>query len=187
MAGPRDSDRRAALLEPVCAHLLEHGLERSGLRELAAAAGTSDRMLLYYFRDKADLMGAALERLAAALRERLEAARAPERLDEPRLRARLIGMVLSEEAWPFLQVWLEIVARGGRGDPLYHAAGKGIGEGFIEWIAAQSDAPGDAARREVAARLLPLLDGLILLKAVGLGESCGAAVLAQAEPGRSKA
>jgi AcrR family transcriptional regulator len=187
MAGQDEHSKRAALLEPVCAHLLAHGLDRSSLRDLAAAAGTSDRMLLYYFRDKADLMEAALSRLAAMLRDRLEAALSPEPLDEPRLRARLIRMVLSDDAWPFLQVWLEIVARGGRGDPVFHAAGRGIGEGFIDWIAAQSGAPGDAARRETAERLLPLLDGLVLLKAVGLGESCAAAVLAQDGTGLSKA
>jgi AcrR family transcriptional regulator len=172
MAGRDEHDRRAELLAPICAHLLAHGLERASLRDLAAAAGTSDRMLLYYFRDKADLMAAALERLALLLRERLEAARAPAPMGEEALRARLVGMVLDDAVWPFMQVWLEIVARGGRGDPVFRETGRRIGAGFLDWIAAQSDAGSEAARAEVAARLLPLLDGLIVLKAVGLAETC---------------
>jgi AcrR family transcriptional regulator len=183
MAAQDEHEKRAALLEPVCAHLLAHGLDRSSLRDLAAAAGTSDRMLLYYFRDKADLMAAALARLAAILRDRLEASRAPEPLGEPALRTRLIAMILSEEAWPFLQVWLEIVARGARGDPTYRAAGKAIAEGFVDWIALQSDAPSATARTEVARRILPLLDGLILLRAVDLGDICAAPWLAEPVPG----
>jgi AcrR family transcriptional regulator len=175
MAGQGDGDRREALLQPVCAHLLAHGLGKSSLRDLAAAAGTSDRMLLYYFSDKADLMAAALDRLAAMFRDSLEAARSPEPLGEAALRARLVGMVMSEEAWPFLQVWLEIVSRGGRGDPVCREAGRAIAQGFIVWIASQSDAPDAAARTATATRLLPILDGLILLRGVGMAEACAAA------------
>jgi hypothetical protein len=39
----------------------------------------------------------------------------------------------------------------------------------------------------VATRLLPLLDGLILLKAVGLAETCATAISAQDVSGLSKA
>ena len=174
MAGQEEAEKRAALLQPVCAHLLAHGLDRSSLRELAAAAGTSDRMLLYYFRDKADLMAAALERLADLLRDQLAAARAPHPMGEAGLRARLVAMVLDEGVWPFMQVWLEIAARAGRGDPVCHETGRRIAAGFLDWIAAQSDAPTPEARAEVAARLLPVLDGLIVLKAVGLSDICAA-------------
>ena len=174
MAETEERDRRAALLEPVCDHILAHGLDRSSLRDLAAAAGTSDRMLLYYFRDKSDLMAAAMERLAELLRNRLEAQRAPEPQGEAALRARLVAMVLDDAVWPFMQVWLEIAAKGARGDPICRETGERIGAGFLHWIAAQSDAGGEAARAEVAARLLPVLDGLIVLKAVGLHETCAA-------------
>jgi AcrR family transcriptional regulator len=171
MAGNQEHEKRAALLAPVSAHLLVHGLERSSLKELAAAAGTSDRMLLYYFRDKADLMAAAMERVAEELKTRLDAARAPEPLAEEALTTRLVLMVLDDAVWPFMQLWLEIVAKGARGDPLFRETGERIGAGFLDWIAAQSDAPTEAGRRAVAARLLPVLDGLIVLKAVGLHET----------------
>jgi AcrR family transcriptional regulator len=168
MGAQEDGDRRTALIDAVCGHLLVHGLAKSSLRDLAAAAQTSDRMLLYYFRDKSDLMSAALDRLCGILQERLEAVRAPGPLDEEPLRAALVDMVMDDGVWSFLQVWLEIVARGGRGDAICAEAGNRIVANFFDWIARQSAAPTEEGRREVAARLLPIMDGLIVLKAVGL-------------------
>ena len=101
-------------------------------------------MLLYYFRDKADLMAAAMERLAAGLTAQLDAARAPAPMSEAALADRLVGMVLDDGVWPFMQLWLEIVAKGARGDPIFRETGGGSEAGFLDWIAAQSDAPTEA-------------------------------------------
>jgi AcrR family transcriptional regulator len=54
------SDRREVLAEAVTDYVLEHGLIGLSLRPLAAALGTSDRMLLYHFEDKSDLVATAL-------------------------------------------------------------------------------------------------------------------------------
>jgi AcrR family transcriptional regulator len=43
------SDRRHDLAEAATDYVLEHGLLDLSLRPLAAALGTSDRMLLYHF------------------------------------------------------------------------------------------------------------------------------------------
>ncbi len=56
----RDQGRRAALAEAATDHVLEHGLLHLSLRPLAAALGTSDRMLLYHFTDKDDLVATVL-------------------------------------------------------------------------------------------------------------------------------
>ena len=50
------SDRRQVLAEAATDYVIEHGLIDLSLRPLAAALGTSDRMLLYHFRDKNDLV-----------------------------------------------------------------------------------------------------------------------------------
>lgn len=52
--------RRADLTEHATDHVLEHGLIGLSLRPLAQALGTSDRMLLYHFGSKADLVAAVL-------------------------------------------------------------------------------------------------------------------------------
>jgi len=54
------SDRREVLAEGATDYVLEHGLLDLSLRPLAAALGTSDRMLLYHFGDKASLVATIL-------------------------------------------------------------------------------------------------------------------------------
>jgi AcrR family transcriptional regulator len=56
----RDPARRAVLAEAATDYALEHGLIGLSLRPLAAAIGTSDRMLLYHFADKDDLVATVL-------------------------------------------------------------------------------------------------------------------------------
>src|SRR5687767_8189186 len=54
------SDRRQVLAEGATDYVLEHGLLDLSLRPLAAALGTSDRMLLYHFGDKLSLVATIL-------------------------------------------------------------------------------------------------------------------------------
>jgi AcrR family transcriptional regulator len=56
----RDSARRDDLAEAATDYVLEHGLVGLSLRPLAAALGTSDRMLLYHFGSKDELVAAVL-------------------------------------------------------------------------------------------------------------------------------
>ena len=56
----QETKRRTALAEAATDHVLEHGLLGLSLRPLAAAIGTSDRMLLYHFADKDDLVATVL-------------------------------------------------------------------------------------------------------------------------------
>ncbi|MFY8208820.1 MAG: TetR/AcrR family transcriptional regulator, partial [Caulobacter sp.] len=44
-------EQRARVIAVLADHLLATGLSQASLRQLAAAAGVSDRMLLYYFAD----------------------------------------------------------------------------------------------------------------------------------------
>ncbi|WP_240044607.1 TetR/AcrR family transcriptional regulator [Nocardioides albidus] len=68
----KDGERRAQLAEEVTDYALEHGLIGLSLRPVAAALGTSDRMLLYHFSGKDDLIATVLhtanERSIAHLR-----------------------------------------------------------------------------------------------------------------------
>jgi AcrR family transcriptional regulator len=56
----RDTTRRAELGEAATDYVLEHGLIGLSLRPLAAEIGTSDRMLLYHFADKDDLIATVI-------------------------------------------------------------------------------------------------------------------------------
>jgi AcrR family transcriptional regulator len=55
-------DRRDALLDAATDHVLEHGLIGLTLRPVAAAIGTSDRMLIYHFESRDSLVSAIVTR-----------------------------------------------------------------------------------------------------------------------------
>ncbi|MXG91625.1 TetR family transcriptional regulator [Nocardioides flavescens] len=55
-------DRREELLDRVTDHVLAHGLIGLTLRPVAAAVGTSDRMLVYHFESRDALVSAVVER-----------------------------------------------------------------------------------------------------------------------------
>ncbi|WP_107659730.1 TetR/AcrR family transcriptional regulator [Nocardia suismassiliense] len=60
MARPLDHAKRAELLDAVVRYIADHGLVDLSLRPLAAALGTSSRMLIYYFTTKEELLVQAL-------------------------------------------------------------------------------------------------------------------------------
>lgn len=61
MARPLDHAKRAELLAGVIDYIAAHGLTDLSLRPLAAALGTSSRMLIHYFGTKEHMLVAALE------------------------------------------------------------------------------------------------------------------------------
>jgi AcrR family transcriptional regulator len=168
-------ERRRALLDPLADHLLAQGLNAAGLRALAAAAGTSDRMLLYYFADKDDLLAAVLGHVAQRLAAMLDAA-------VPAAPRRPFAALL-EEVWtairtpslqPCMRLWIEVAARAGRGEAPYDAMAGDIADHFAAWAAARLDAP-PSRRREQGALLSAAVDGLAVLAAAGRGELADAA------------
>lgn len=60
MARPLDHAKRAEILDAVVRYIAERGLADLSLRPLAAALGTSSRMLIYYFGTKEELLVQAL-------------------------------------------------------------------------------------------------------------------------------
>lgn len=76
----RDTARHDELVEGATDYVLEHGIAGLSLRPLAAALGTSDRMLVYHFGSKdalvAEVIERSNERSVAALRA-LRAAGSP--------------------------------------------------------------------------------------------------------------
>lgn len=166
----KTGERRAAIIERLADHVLEHGLVTASLRPLAKAAGTSDRMLLYYFTDKSEIIAATLARIAERMTVALAERTAPRPLPLDALVQHLSAIVLEEQFWPYMCVWLELASRAGRGDPDYMGVAEQIGQGFLGWGAMQLDAPNDQVRARDAARLLVIIEGMVLVKAIGLGD-----------------
>lgn len=161
-------DKRSDLIDQLADHILAEGLLHASLRPLAKAVGTSDRMLLYYFKDKDDLIEAVLERIAARITLILEQSKAPEPLPLEILAPMLVENMKSELFWPYLRLWLEVAALSAGGDPLYKTCGEKIGRGFVAWGASQLAADDNATRERNAAKLLIQVEGSVLLRSLGL-------------------
>ena len=179
---PRQLSRDASrdhVADLIAAHLVTTGLARTSLRELAAAAGVSDRMLLYYFADKADALGAGLGRIAATLTAMLDAAiPAQPRLHPAPLIVAAVAVTTDGAVAPYMRLWIEIVAAAARGELPFAAIAKPISDGFLDWIEARLDPAADDDPRATAAAILAVIDGLALL------EVCVGSDLAKRAAGR---
>jgi AcrR family transcriptional regulator len=167
-------DRRDAILDRLADHVLAEGLAAASLRPLARAVGTSDRMLLYYFKDKAAIITAVIERVSTRLALLLAARRAARPLALDDLRRELLAILFADDLWPYMRLWLEIASMAAR-DPFYRQVGESIARGFLAWGAAQLDAATPAERAADAAKLLVMTEGAVLLRSVGLEDVVRAA------------
>lgn len=75
MTRPVDEARRDELLERAADYLMEHGILDLSLRPLAAAIGSSPRVLLYFYGSKEQLVAEALRRTRTRQRSLFEAMR----------------------------------------------------------------------------------------------------------------
>ena len=171
----REQAKRTALIGQLADHVLAQGLGGASLRPLAAAVGTSDRMLLYYFSDKAALIGAVLDEIAARMTALLDEAAPPAPLPRPALQAALMPLLRDPAVWPFMQVWLEMASLAARGDPDCARVGERIARGFVAWGVRQLDVA-EGEREAEAVRLLLTIEGAVLLTSLGLGEEVGVAI-----------
>ncbi len=164
--------RRAAAIERMADHVLAHGLAGASLRPLAAAAGTSDRMLLYYFADKEELLAATLGAVASRLTAMLDAALpAGARLPYGALLAAVWTAVGSPALRPYMRLWLELAAAAASGLQPHRGVAAAIMDGFVDWAGSHLDDPDPAA----VAGLLATLEGCLFLDAVGRRDLADAA------------
>ena len=160
--------KRDAILEKLATFVLAEGLDAATLRAMAKAAGQSDRMLLYYFDDKDDIIAAVLGVLAAQLTDILSANSVPEKLNKEALHGQLDQVVLADAVWPYLRLWLDLAARAARNDPHLAAVGQTLGQGFHGWIENQLSTTDPDLRRKEATEIMIGLEGVIVLRAVGM-------------------
>lgn len=160
------TDRRHDLTERMADFVLAHGLAAATLRPLAASAGVSDRMLLYYFTDKPAAVTAAFDCLLRRLATALSACAQTKPVPLGRLRSRAIRLLLADDLWPYMQLWLDVSADAARGDPVQRSRGQAIWKLCLDWVQPQliSDSPNEATR------LLHMIEAAVLTRALGLND-----------------
>lgn len=171
--GDRRTDRRGDLVTGTLRYALEHGVSGLSLRPVAAALGTSDRMLVYYFGSRDALIAAVLEAAAVQLRDLVAAALPPRPLPPAQVVGLAPALLEDPGARAVLRLWLEVAGLAARGDPICAATARDVTDGWLAWLAERLDIPA-SERRAAAAGVLAVLDGLLLEALVGRPEAASA-------------
>ena len=112
MARPPDLERRQELLDAVVKECAAHGIGDRSLRDIAAAVGTSHRMLLHHFGSRNELLLAIVDEV-----ERRQRALLHELPTEPAAAvAAMWANLRRPELRPFERLFFECYARGVQGE-----------------------------------------------------------------------
>jgi AcrR family transcriptional regulator len=175
---PRPSPR-AQLLERAIDHIAERGISDLSLRELAAAIGTSHRMLIHHFGSKEGLWVEVIRAVEAQQRASLPAV-APDPIADPAGAMRAWWKHISDPSlWPNERLFFEVYGQALQGRPGTTALLDGIVDSWLEPIIAINIAAGmDEPTARAQARLgIAVTRGLLLdLLATGDREGVDAAV-----------
>lgn len=165
MALNKTEVKRRKFVEVLADHLLAEGLGQSSLRQMARAAGTSDRMLLHYFTNKDELLTAVLLRVTERLKILLEATRR-EPMPFPDLIRYLSDRIKDPTVRPFLRLWLELAASAADGEASYRLMARQIMDNFFEWVQTALHVDNEVDRLPMAALALATAEGFAVLDIV---------------------
>ena len=165
------SQARERLLAAAVRHALDAGIADLSLRQLAAAIGTSHRMLLYHFGSREGLLVAVPQTVEEQQRAALlgsgpgtapqDPRRSWERLSDPKL-------------WPQERLFFELYAYALRGRPGTEGFLDGIVESWVAPIAAAlAEAGADEATARADARLGVAVARGLLLDLLATGDRAG--------------
>jgi AcrR family transcriptional regulator len=168
-SGPAPTDApqpsaRVRLLDAAVDHAAHHGVSDLSLRQLAAALGTSHRMLIYHFGSKEALLTEIVRTVEARQREQVAALAHDADLASPGALERLWAHFADEALWPWERLFFEVYAQALQGRR--HARGL-LDDAIDAWLdpiadilVAQGLAAGDA--RDEARLLLAVTRGMLL-------------------------
>jgi AcrR family transcriptional regulator len=157
---PPDPTRPPATLAKATDYVLQNGLAGLSLRPLAAALGTSPRMLLYDFGSKeqlvAEVLAEARRREAALLAEWRHA---PGTSDAATLHA-IWNWIAADERVPFLRLFFEVYVDAMTHPARYAGGAKAMVEDWLSVIA--SEWSGDTPDPVTATLMIAVVRGLLL-------------------------
>ena len=163
------SQARERLLAAAVRHALDAGIADLSLRQLAAAIGTSHRMLLYHFGSREGLLVAVTQAVEEQQRAALlgsgttpqDARRSWERLSDPKM-------------WPQERLFFELYAYALRGRPGTEGFLDGILESWVAPVAAALvEAGADERTARADARLAVAVVRGLLLDLLATGDRAG--------------
>jgi len=154
------AQKRQEIIASVADHLLREGFRNSGLRALAKSVGISDRMIMYYFETKEELITEAMLLLADGLASGLELALPERQASGTQIVTALVDMALREDSKPMLTLWFEIVGLAVRGDEPYKSTARLFLSRWEEWIEGKLG----PKHRHRAPSLLAQVEGEVMIR-----------------------
>jgi AcrR family transcriptional regulator len=128
---PPDPTRRTETLQRATDYVLEHGLSGLSLRPLAAALGTSTRMLLYDFGTKQQLISAVLAEARRRQAVLLASYRSSTSEDLPQLLPVIWEWLTAPEYQPYLRLFFEVTLDAIQHPDLYPQGGRAMVEDWL--------------------------------------------------------
>jgi AcrR family transcriptional regulator len=116
MTGPA-GDARARLLNAVIAHVQQSGVSDLSLRDLAAAIGTSHRMLIYHFGSREGVLVAVVRAVEDAQRAFLAQLAADSELSSADAIRAMWRRLADPSLWPNERLFFELYAQALQGRP----------------------------------------------------------------------
>lgn len=154
----------ASLLDAALAVVHDEGLHRLSFGRVARRAGTSDRVVVYYFPTRDTLVGAVVSEIGRRLLAGLEPVlKGPPAADHRALAARAWLVVREPGSAALLTTYVEAMGLAAGGTAPYTALAPAVVDSWVEQL--EAHVAGDPERRRSEAlAALALLDGLLLLR-----------------------
>jgi AcrR family transcriptional regulator len=125
-------DPKQQLLERALGYLAEHGIGDISLRELAAALGTSHRMLIYHFGSKEGLFVAIVQEAENRQRRLLASSFGTEDLDLADLARRTWRQLRAPELAPLIRLFFELYVQALQGRDYAQPILAGFPDSWVE-------------------------------------------------------
>src|SRR5262249_29207259 len=151
--------RRVQLRSAALEYLLEHGIANASLRPMAAALGTSARILMFHFKSKEGLLQEVLEELQARLQASFVAMTRSGRRGVPPIKRFWLWATRAEN-YPYLRLMYEAQIVAIQNPAVY---GRYLKKSSADWQAISLQAMSESVRSGPMATLcIAVFDGLML-------------------------
>lgn len=159
----RHRHTKEEILTGALATAFEAGLSQLTYGRVAKHLGINDRVVVYYFPTKDDLVGEVLLSVGLELQQALAPAFAEPAADHLELARRAWPMIATPEADPVFALFFEANGLAAAGREPFADLVPQLVEAWIAWAAELIEAT-PAKRRTEAAAALALIDGLLLMR-----------------------
>ena len=134
--------------------VLAEGVSALSYGRVAKELAISDRMVVYYFPAKADLISAVIVAIGGELQLMLEEAFGSEPLSAKELMCRAWPVLSVKKAQPMFNGFFEVIGLASAGQSPYDELAPVLLNGWIDWLADRVKAQSSARRREIAASVV---------------------------------